>query len=136
MTYVKPDRAVMGTKFRNNPRSMARTKKRLKIIIMGLRDSALLPHSLLFPIKNFPKGPKYGSLYSLTPALLTAWSRVMYTLGTKGAYHPPGVLLSSNRLIGMCRWMGSHFVDWIEYNGVEFSIELLEWGGAFSGFWG
>ena len=39
MTYVKPDRAVMGTKFRNNPRSMARTKKRLKIIIMGHRDS-------------------------------------------------------------------------------------------------
>ena len=33
------DRAVMGTKFRNNPRSMARTKKRLKIIIMGHRDS-------------------------------------------------------------------------------------------------
>ena len=33
------DRAVMGTKFRNNPRSMARTKKRLKINIMGHRDS-------------------------------------------------------------------------------------------------
>ena len=39
MTKVKLDRAVMGTKFKNNPRSMARTKKRLKIIIMGYRDS-------------------------------------------------------------------------------------------------
>ena len=39
MIYVKLDRAVIGTKFKNNPRSMARTKKRLKIIIMGHRDS-------------------------------------------------------------------------------------------------
>ena len=22
----------------------------------------------------------------------------------------------------MCRWMGSHFHDWIDYNGVAFSI--------------
>ena len=36
----------------------------------------------------------------------------------------------------MCRWMGSHFHDWIDYNGVEFSIELLELGRAFFGFLG
>ena len=30
------------------------------------------------------------------------------------------------RLIGMCRWMGSHFHGWIDYNGVSYSIELLE----------
>ena len=28
----------------------------------------------------------------------------------------------------MCRWMGSHFHDRIDYNGVAFSIELLELG--------
>ena len=28
----------------------------------------------------------------------------------------------------MCRWMGSYFHDWIDYNGVAFSIEFLEWG--------
>ena len=28
----------------------------------------------------------------------------------------------------MCRWMGSHFHDWIDCNGVSFSIELLEMG--------
>ena len=22
----------------------------------------------------------------------------------------------------MCRWMGSHFHDWIDYNGVAFSL--------------
>ena len=33
--------------------------------------------------------------------------------------------------MGMCRWMGSHFHDWIDYNGVAFSIELLEWVANF-----
>ena len=31
----------------------------------------------------------------------------------------------------MCRSMGSHFYDWIDYNGVTFSIEILEWGRTF-----
>ena len=32
----------------------------------------------------------------------------------------------------MCPWMGSHFHDWSDYNGVAFSIDLLEWGRKFS----
>ena len=48
----------------------------------------------------------------------------------------PGGALPSNRLMGMCRWMGWHFHDWIDYNGVAFSTELLEWGRKFSGFGG
>ena len=37
----------------------------------------------------------------------------------------------------MCRWIGSHFHDWSDYNGAaSVSIELLEWGRAFSGFRG
>ena len=32
--------------------------------------------------------------------------------------------------------MGSHCHDWIGYNGVPFSIELLEWGRTFSDFGG
>ena len=47
-----------------------------------------------------------------------------------------GGALPSNRLMGMCRWMGSYFHDWIDYNGVAFSIELLEWGRIFSGLGG
>ena len=43
---------------------------------------------------------------------------------------PPGGL----ELMGMCRWMGLQFYDWIDYNGVSFSIELLEWGRTFSEF--
>ena len=34
----------------------------------------------------------------------------------------------------MCRWMGSHFHDWFDYNGVAFSVELLERGRTFSDF--
>ena len=36
--------------------------------------------------------------------------------------------------MGMCRLMGSHFHDWINCNGVAFSIELVEWGRTFSDF--
>ena len=43
-------------------------------------------------------------------------------------------VLPSKRLLGMCRWMGSHFYNWTEYNGVTFLVELLEWGRKFSGF--
>ena len=32
-----------------------------------------------------------------------------------------GYTASSSRLMGMCRWMGSHFHDWIDYYGVTFS---------------
>ena len=38
--------------------------------------------------------------------------------------------------MGMCRWVGSHFHDWIDCNGDAFSIELVEWGRTFSDFWG
>ena len=47
-----------------------------------------------------------------------------------------GGVLPYKRLIGMCRWMGSHFCDWSDYNGVAFSIDLLEWGRKFPVFWG
>ena len=39
------------------------------------------------------------------------------------SYSRGGGALPSNRLMGMCRWMGSHFHDWIDYNGVAFSTE-------------
>ena len=45
-----------------------------------------------------------------------------------------GGALPSNRLMGMCRWMGSHFHDWIDYNGVAFSTGLLEWVAYFRDF--
>ena len=48
---------------------------------------------------------------------------------------PPGVL-PGKRLIGMCSWMGSHFHNRTDYNGVTFLVELLEWGRTFSGFLG
>ena len=40
------------------------------------------------------------------------------------------------RLMVICGWIESHFQDWIDYNGVAFSIELLQWGRTFSDFLG
>ena len=63
----------------------------------------------------------------------------IYTISSYGVQLegpvPEGVL-PYKRLMGMCRWMGSHFHDWIDYNGVAFSKELLEWGRTFLDFWG
>ena len=36
-------------------------------------------------------------------------------------YPRGGGALPINGLMGMCRWMGSHFHDWTDYNGVAFS---------------
>ena len=36
---------------------------------------------------------------------------------------PGGGVLPYKRLMAMCRWMGSHFHDGNDYNGVVFSIE-------------
>ena len=47
-----------------------------------------------------------------------------------------GGVLPYKRLLGMCRWMGSHFHDGSDYNEAAFSTELLEWGHKFSDFWG
>ena len=47
-----------------------------------------------------------------------------------------GGVLPYKRLVGMCRWMGSHFHGWIDYNGVTFLVQLLEWDRTFSGFLG
>ena len=54
------------------------------------------------------------------------------------AYYSQGAgkVLPYKRLMGMCHWMGSHFHDWFDYNGVAFSLELQEWGCTFLDFWG
>jgi len=44
----------------------------------------------------------------------------------------------SNRLIGVCGWVGWHFLHHIDYNGVVCSMEVhvLEWGHILLGFQG
>ena len=45
---------------------------------------------------------------------------------TRRNFIPGGGVPPHERLMGMCRWMGSHFHDWFDYNGVTFLVELLE----------
>ena len=47
-----------------------------------------------------------------------------------------GGLLPYKRLMGICGRMGLHFPNWIDYNGVTFSIEFLELGHTFLDFLG
>ena len=35
----------------------------------------------------------------------------------------------------MCRWMGSHFHDWIDYKGIAFSL-VTRMGSHIFGIWG
>ena len=53
----------------------------------------------------------------------------------RGTIDMKGSVLPYKKLMGMYHWMGSHFHDWGEYNGVAFSIELLEWGRKFKAVW-
>ena len=48
---------------------------------------------------------------------------------------PPGEALPYKRLMRMCRWMGSHFHDQIDYSGVPFSI-VIRMGLIIFWFWG
>ena len=41
--------------------------------------------------------------------------------GTRVSPQAPGGVLPSNGLLGMCCWMGLHFHDLTDYNGVVFS---------------
>ena len=52
----------------------------------------------------------------------------------RGAGGGGGGVLPSKRLVGMCRSMGSHFRNWVDYNGVTILVELLEWGRTFFRF--
>ena len=60
---------------------------------------------------------------------------LMYPRTRQGLIEP-GEVLPRKRLMGIFGWMGLHFHDWIDYNGVTFLVELLEWGRTFLGFLG
>ena len=72
------------------------------------------------------------SLSVLGHILGCTYARAWLSLGW-GVYF---ILIPWNRLLGMYRWMGPHFHDWIDCDRVTISFELLEGKLAFSGFWG
>ena len=69
----------------------------------------------------------FFSYFSLSERYSCAWQKP--PRGGEG-------VLPSERLMGMCCWMVSHFHDWIEYDWAAFLIDLLEWGRTFWDFLG
>ena len=64
------------------------------------------------------------------------WAQRWPSLLRTSLWRQPGGVLPYKRVLGMCRWIGSRFQGWIDYNGVTFLVELLEWDRKFSGFLG
>ena len=61
--------------------------------------------------------------FSLFITIIDCSYGLSFVIGSFPQFSPGGGgVLPSNRLMGMCRWMGSHSHDWIDYNGVAFSI--------------
>ena len=48
------------------------------------------------------------------------WPKYTVSIHLLASAMPGGVVLPHRKLMGMCRWMGSHFHDWIDYNGLHF----------------
>ena len=80
--------------------------------------------------------PKCIICQALTQGLFPVSSPIVFTQNGGPSEPGAGRALPHKRLMGMCRWMESHFHDRIDYNGVPFSIALLEWVDMFSDFWG
>ena len=47
-----------------------------------------------------------------------------------------GGVLPSKRLVGMCRWMGSHLYNWTDYNGAPFFGRVTKMGSHIFGISG
>ena len=98
---------------------------------------SLLSYPSRFRPFRLPHHFVQSSLYAALPASATIqfpWASWNFTklVDSPGE----GWVLPYKRLIGMCRWMRSHFHNRSDYNGVAFSIDLLEWDRKFSDFWG
>ena len=65
--------------------------------------------------------PILCSLSALIPRSLSLHSLLQVNQGRLSREKDPGGgrrVLPNNRLMEMCRWMGSLFPDWVDYNGV------------------
>ena len=85
--------------------------------------------TLLWPIRGVSaKGVPFSGLTYINGRGFTSCS----TRKPEGGGGTP--LQEANRNVPLDA--GSHFHDWIRYNGVVFSIDLLEWGRKLFGFLG
>ena len=96
----------------------------LRMRIEAMKKAGIYPESVAYVVRESP-GVLTGRTEISLPDKVMAQSRF-----------GRGWVLPYKRLKGMCHWMGLHFHDRTDYDGVTFSIELLQWGHTFSDFWG
>ena len=103
----------------------------LRMRVEAMKKAGIYPESVAYVVRESP-GVLTGRTEISLPDKVMAQSR---SGGGGGGAGVVGVL-PYKRLKGICGWMGLHCHDWIDYNGVTFSIESLQWGHTFSDFWG
>ena len=81
------------------------------------------PHILCSLSALIPRSP---SLHSLLQVNQGSLSREKDPGGGRG-------MLPNNRLMEMCDWMGSHFPDWVDYNGVVIFNRVTRMGSLIFG---
>ena len=99
--------------------------------VLGLISLGMCRWPLRAPIAHYSLF--CGQLWTPSQSLLSKYITLTVILQETIVFLP---VASGKRLLGMYHQMGSHFHDWIDYIGIAFSIELLEWGRTFSDFGG
>ena len=64
---------------------------------------------------------KHSVARSFNPSSLSSHDTAPFAFAVLSSRGRGGGVLPYKRLMGMCRWMGSHFHRWIDYNGVAHS---------------
>ena len=98
----------------------------LTVVVHGVDSVLMIGDTILSSIPVRLLHVIYPMFYSITYIVFT----VIYWAPGGGSALP------YNRLLGMCRWMGSHFHHWTDYHGVAFSIELVQKGRYIFRVWG
>ena len=89
----------------------------LQILIKLLIFSSTIFQKSTPPVLKFFGGKLFVMIVlTIYTQTLSAPRRTIRSWGGGGWW-----VTSSNRLIGMCHWVGSHFGDWMDYNKTVFS---------------
>ena len=95
---------------RTEQRSSAEKIPALSALTLNSSTHRITPHHVSPEVKTEESKGRYD----------VSQRRMAKTKQSRDNQRVPGRVLPHKRLMKMCRWMGSHFHDWIDYNGVAF----------------